>query len=135
MTSIYDMYATDHQREVEGFWHPVTDKISFRLARAGGANMGFTKTLEQKTRPHRRQLDDDNMDVALANKLLIETFAETVILDWKGITDANGKKVAYSPAAATKLLTDLPDLFTELRESAAKQANFRIKGIKDDVGN
>ena len=143
-TSIYEMYATDHQREVEGFWHPVSEKISFKLARAGGANMTYTQVLEAKTRPHRREVDSLNTDtdkkvrqstLDLLNRLMRESFAEAVIQDWKGVTDEKGKKLVFSPAAATKLLTDLPDLFIELREVAAKQANFRHEDIKDDVGN
>ncbi len=137
-TSIYDLYETDMQKETEGFWHPVNKKISFLLARAGGANLNFSKAMEKKTRPHRGRggaFEGDEVDVELATELMQEAFAETVILDWSGITDRKGKKVAYSSAAASKLLKDLPDLFTELRDAAGKAANFRIEEIQADVGN
>jgi len=137
MTTIYDLYATDKALESEGFWHSVTNKIRFKLARAGGSNMNFAKTLEKKTRPHRRSSDPnfEDMDIELANNLLIEAFAETVVLDWQGITDTKGKKVPYSVSACIKLMKDLPDLFTELREAAARQSNFRVSEIKDDAEN
>jgi hypothetical protein len=136
--SIYDLYETDMSKEVDGFWYPVNKSISIKMARAGGANMAFTKAMEQKTRSHRKRggaFEGDNVDVELANELMREAFAETIILDWKGVTNKEGKKIAYSPAAAVKLLTDLPDLFIDLREAAGSAANFRAEGIKEDVGN
>jgi len=86
--------------------------------------MKYTRILEAKTRPYRRQFDEltrntnkelnqDTLD--LANTFMKEAFAEAVILDWTGITNVKGKKVVYSPEAATKLLIDLSDLFVELR--------------------
>ncbi len=136
--SVYALYETDMTREVEGFWHPVNKKISIKMARAGGANLAFSAAMELKTRPHRKRggaFEGENVDVELANELTKEAFAETIIMDWKGITNKDGKKVAYSPAAAIKLLKDLPDLFIELREAAGSAANFRLGEIKNDVGN
>ncbi len=136
--SIYDLYETDMKKETEGFWHPINKKISFLLARAGGANLNFSKALEKKTRPHRGRggaFEGEEVDVELATELMKEAFAETIILDWKGITDKTGKPVAYSAKAAVKLLKALPDLFTDLRDVAGKAANFRVEEIKADVGN
>ena len=136
MTSIYEMFATDLKAETDGFVHRVSDKISFTLARAGGANARFSKAMEVKTRPYRRQIAEDTMDIALANTLLIEAFAETVVLGWEGITDKEtGEEIPCTPEAAVKLLTALPDLFNELREAAAKQSNFRVAEVLEDVGN
>ena len=135
MSSIYEMFATDFKIETDGFIHRISDKISFRLARAGGANAKFSKAMEAKTRPYRRQIAEDTLDITIANKLLIEAFAETVILGWEGVATRSGKVVKFSVEAAVKLFTDLPDLFTELREAAAKQSNFRAVEVQDDVGN
>jgi hypothetical protein len=136
--SIWDLYETDLAKEVEGFWHKVNKKISIKMARAGGANLAFSKAMEEKTREHRKRggaLEGDKVDVELVTEIMKEAFAETIILDWKGITDRDGKKVAYSVAAAKKMLDALPDLYAELRDAAGAAANFRIEGIKEDVGN
>ena len=136
--SIYEMYETDMVREVEGFWYKVSKKISVKMARAGGANLEFSKEMELKTRPHRKRggaFEGDNVDIELATELMKEAFADKIILDWKGMTNKESKKIAYSPAAARKLLIDLPDLYIELRDAAGAASNFRIEEIKDDVGN
>lgn len=135
MTSIHELFATDDKIETEGFTHFITDEISFTLARAGGSNTRFIKVMEQKTRPYRRQIADETMDTSLANKLLIEAFAETVVLGWKGITTPDGKEVKFSPENAITLFNQLPDLFNELRESAGNQSNYRAGEVREDAGN
>ncbi len=138
--SIYELYETDLNRETDGFWYKVNENISIKLARAGGANLAFSKAMEKKTRPHRKRggaFEGDNVDIEIANVLMKEAFAETIVLDWrgKGFSNKEGKKIAFSVAAAVKLLTDLPDLFVELRDAAGSAANYRLEEIKGDVGN
>lgn len=134
--SIFDLYKTDTNREVDGINHQVNERISFRLARAGGSNMKYAKTLEAKSRPYRRQIQEDRFDAEIANTMLIQTFAETVVLGWTGITDANtGKEVKFSVENCVALLTQLPDLFQELREVAGKSSMFRNNALEDDLGN
>jgi len=136
--SIWDLYETDMSKEVEGFWHKVNKKISVKLARAGGANMSFTAAMEEKTREHRKRggaFDGEAVDVELATDIMKQAFAETIILDWKGVTKKDGKSLAYSAKAAYDLMVSLPDLFNDLREAAGAAANYRIEDIQDDVGN
>lgn len=135
MTSLHDLYATDIKREAEGFWHPITDEIKFLLARAGGQNSVFAKTLEVKIRPHRRKIDNEDMDTPLANKIMIEVFADTVVKDWVGVKDDDGKDLPCTRENIIDIFTQLPDLFAELRDVAAKHANFRATTLEEDVGN
>ncbi len=133
--SLYGLYATDTKREAEGFWHPITDDIKFLLARAGGQNSVFSKALEVKIRPHRRQIDNEDMDTALANSIMVEVFAATVIKDWVGVTDDEGKDLPCTKENIIHILTELPELFNELRDVATKHANFRAHSTEEDLGN
>lgn len=134
-TSIYDLFETDAKTENEGFIFDVTPEISFTLARAGGSNTRYQKIIEAKTRPHRREIDENRFPIDQANKIVIEAFAETVVLGWKGITDKKGKKVPFTPANAVTLFTQLPDLFSDVREAAVARANFSAQEVKADAGN
>lgn len=134
-TSIFDLFATDQKSEVEGIIYNVTPKISFTLARAGGVNARYGRMLAAKIRPYTRQIADETIDPDLANDLLIEVFAETVILGWKGITDAEGNELPFTAANALALFKQLPDLFIDVRDHAGKMANFRAQEITDVVGN
>ena len=136
--SIWDLYETDLSKETEGFWHKVNKKISVKLARAGGANLAFTKAMEEKTREHRKRggaFEGDKVDVELATDIMKQAFSETIILDWKGFTNKAGKNVAFNPKVAYETMVALPDLFNELRDAAGEAANYRIEDIQDDVGN
>ncbi len=136
--SIWDMYETDLSRETEGFWYKVNKKISVKLARAGGANLAFTKAMEEKTREHRKRggaFEGDRVDVELATDIMKQAFSETIILDWKGFTNKAGKNVPFSPKVAYETMVALPDLFHDLRDAAGEAANYRIEDIQDDVGN
>ena len=135
MANLYELFETDNTLETEGIWYTFDKDTKFLLARAGGANTRFTKVLEAKTRPYRRQIDNGTIDNDLGNQLLIEAFSEAVVLGWSGVTDKAGKEMKYSVANCVKLLTDLPDLFTELREEATRVANFRNEEIEADAGN
>ena len=136
--SIWDLYETDMDKEIEGFWHEVNKKIKVKLARAGGANLSFTKAMEEKTRDHRKRggaFEGQKVDVELATDLMKQAFAETIILDWKGFTKKDGKPLAYSAKVAYDLMVSLPDLFNELRDAAGEAANYRSEDMQDDVGN
>lgn len=136
--SIWDLYETDADRETEGFWYKVNKKITVKLARAGGANLSFTKAMEALTREHRKRggaFEGEKVDVELATDLMKQAFAETIIMDWKGLTKKDGKPLAYSAKAAYDLMVSLPDLFNELRDAAGEAANYRFEDIQDDVGN
>ncbi len=135
MTSLQELYATDQSKEAEGFWHPITDTISILMARAGGMNSRFSKALEKKIRPHRRKIENEDMDTTLANSIMLEVFAETVILDWKGVNDDKGKPLPCTKENVLNILVELPDLFAELRDAAGKQANFRATTVEEDLGN
>lgn len=146
MADLYSMFQTDKSLETEGIWYDFDDETGFRLARAGGANVKFAKAVEEKTRPHRRQIDNGTIDPEVGNRLLIEAFVGTVLLDWKGVrgpakgkdekgNDIPGDPVPFNRANAIKLLTDMPDLFNELRDESTKMANFRNKVVEDDAGN
>ncbi len=134
-SGLFQQCVCHDYNEAEGFWHPITDDIKFLLARAGGQNSVFSKALEAKIRPHRRQIDNEDMDTALANTIMVEVFATTVIKDWVGVTDDEGKDLPCNKKNIIHILTELPDLFNELRDVATKHANFRAHSTEEDLGN
>lgn len=135
MTSLYDMYETDPNLERDGVWYQFSPKIKFLLARAGGANVKFSKVTEAKFMPHRRQLENKTIDTDLMQDLMKEIFAETVILDWVGVTDKAGKKIPCNKQNILKLFKDLPDLYKEIEDEATRLAHYLLKQVDDDSGN
>jgi len=134
MTSPYAQFQTDESLETEGVVLDYGD-YQIRIARAGGANKRFAKVLEAKQKPHRRQIQNETLDEGVARKLLAESYAEAVVLGWDNLTGPDGKPMPYSKQNCVKLLLDLPDLFADIREQAAKVALFRREEIEEAAGN
>jgi hypothetical protein len=141
--SMYKTFKTDDTLETQGV---IIDYGQFRVtvARAGGANKRYGKTLEQKLRPFRRALQTDTMDEAKAEALLKETYAEAVVLNWEvqvdgewvtGIEQADGSVGAFNRENVLKVFADLPDLFIDLRSQCDKVSLFRREEQEADAGN
>jgi hypothetical protein len=134
MKSPYDMFKADSKMETEGV---ILDYGSFniKIARAGGANTAFAKTMERLMKPYRTAIRNEVLDSDLAQKILIEAYADAVVLDWQGVTDASGKKLDYSKNNVVKVLTDLPDLFRDIQEQANKLVLFRKETLEAAAKN
>lgn len=136
-TSPYAMFASDKALEAKGIWLDF-GAFKIRVARAGGSNQKFRIALEQKLRPYQLQMKTGTMDNEQALRLLAEAYAETVVLGWEGVTDSEGKAMAFTQENVVKLFTDLPELFNEVQEQAGKLANFRALEQEEaaaEVGN
>lgn len=140
-TTIYDLFKTEADLEQHGIDYQLTKNIKFRLARAGGANSKFTRAIDVKTRGLRKQIqaisdgkhDQDTLD--LLEELTQEAFAETVILGWEGVTNEEGEHLDFTKDNAMKLFKDMPDLWSEIRDTAMKMANFQAEALEEDAGN
>lgn len=143
--SMYNQFKTSQVFETKGV---EIDYGDFRvtIARAGGANKKFARLLEAKTKSFRRAIQMEVMDNDRAGDILMEVFAEAVILNWEtkvagkfkvGIESADGgeKLLPFNTANVLTTLRNLPDLFLDLQQQATRQALFREEIVEDDAGN
>ena len=143
--SLYSTFATDSSLEQKGILiNYGTER--FLIARAGGSNDKFKRVFNQKIKPHRRQIDNEQMKDEQMEELLAEVYAESVILGWESrkdkdapwvptLPDREGKPMEFTPANCKKLLLDLPELFRDLQSQASKAALFRKVEEDADLGN
>lgn len=129
--SLYKQYETDPEIEKNGILFDTgsTNKEGkpslIRIARAGGANEAYLKRAEFRFKPHHRALQNGSMERTRIEKLIRETFAETVVLGWENMEDREGNPLTFSKEACIKLFEELPDLFTDIQDAATKSALFR----------
>lgn len=135
MPSPYEAFETDP--ELESGEGVTLDYGDFRITihRAGGANRRFARVLEAKMKPYRRQLQTGTLDDEVAQRLLVETYAEAVVVGWKGVKDRTGKTMACTRDNVVRLFTDLPELFRDVQEQAQSLANFRRAELEADAKN
>lgn len=144
-------FKTDQSLEKSGI-EIEYDEVRVRIARAGGANENFAKTLERITKPYRRQIQSETMSPKLANDLAAQAFAESVVLDWETKVDGewrrgidpqdmgreateDGQLLPFTPENVVEVFKNLPDFFVDLREQSQKAALFREDIKQAAAGN
>jgi len=134
--SFYETFSTNENLEAgEGVDLDYGKSGVITIHRAGGENKKFARVLNAKMKPYRRQLQNGTMDDAVAEKLMAETYAEAVIIGWKGVKGRDGKDMPFTKENVVKLLTDLPELFKDIQDQANTVANFRKEEIEAEAKN
>lgn len=122
-------YKSNPKKEQEGVWVEVGD-ASFKIARMN--NIAYRKLLAEKMKPHRAAVQANNLDMDVLIKIMAETVAETIILDWKNLTD-DGVPVPYSKEKVIELMTN--DAYKDLGEFLMKLAEDRNRFTDDQEQN
>ena len=141
--SLYKDFKTSEKLEVDGVRF-LNGTYAYTIARSGGANKKFQKLFERLARPHRRQMDNGTLDPVVAERIMREVYAKTVVLKWETLQDEewvegieleDGSLVPATSSVLAEVFLDLPDLFTQIMEDAKSTSYFRIEGMEDDSGN
>lgn len=137
---LYRQYQTNKQLEKEGFLLELGTTqdgkiVAIRIARAGGANVAFSKLVEHKLKPYRRQIQHETADKEVIDRLMKEVYAKTVILGWENVNGKDGQPLEFTEANVVQLLEDLPDLWKDIVGMSDKTAAFREEIREADTGN
>lgn len=124
-----EAYQTDENKETEGVWLDFAGGRSIKVLRAGGANKAFKRAFQAALKPYRRQIDNGTMDDSVSERIMLETYAKYVIVDWEGITDKHGDPIPYSREACIAFFTALPEMFGDVIQLAQSAATF---GLDDE---
>jgi hypothetical protein len=128
---IYATYATDENAEINGVWQKLGD-AELLIARAN--NPRYARALTTQAEKHQAELDKGDEDAdALSNKLLVDVFAETLLLGWKNVS-YNGESLPYTPENARKVLAH-KDFRREVARLAESIDAYRIKTEEAQVKN
>lgn len=138
--SLYKQFETNAAVETAGIllqYGKTEDgrPINIRIRRAGGANKQYTKLMEVRVKPHRRQILNETIDRSLTDDLVKDVFAETVVIGWENVEDRAGKAIEFNKANVLKLFDDLPDLYADIQEQANRASLFRMDIRENDSKN
>lgn len=125
---LYQHFATDEQKEVEGAWIPLSETARIRIARMG--NPQYAACVKRLALPFRSGgvLDEDIPD-SVWKQITREAAAETILVDWEGVT-RDGEPLPYSKEEALKLLTARKDFYGLVLTAAQNMDNFRVRAQK-----
>ena len=131
---IYELFTTDKDLERKGFALQYGE-TTFIIARAGGANKKFQSLIERKLRPYRTAINAGTMDEDVAERLLAEAYADSVILAWENVCEPEPDctPIDFTKENVVRVLLALPDLFRDIQEQSQKVSNFLRDGVLEDA--
>jgi len=132
MADVKKLFGTDKTKELEGVVHDMGEGLKMRIARIG--NPKYQKRFEALSKPHKRALRRGSLSNDVAEKLLVQCLAETIVLDWEGLEE-DGKKVKYSKENAVRILTDYPDLRNYVNDIANEMEGYQEDEDEEAIDN
>lgn len=128
-------YDSDEKRESEtGFEIDLAEGVSITVLRAGGANKKYGRTFGRITGPFQRRLQNGTLDDNTADRLLYEVYAESIVIDWKGIkVVGHDEDMPCTKENVVDLFTCQPNIFEIVRDTANDMMIFRLQEIEATV--
>lgn len=120
---IFSSYATDATLENEGKWFPLSKTAKVKVARAG--NEAYTDLLRAKLKEASLDGMPEKEANAVAEDILIDVMAQTILLNWEGLTYQG----AAAPVNATqaKVFLKVKDFRKKIAGFSENFEAFRVK--------
>lgn len=141
----YGAYQTDKDLETNGVLLDLGEQGAFVVARAGGANRKYLTEVRKLTQKYRRQIIAGTLDPDIAERLAKEAFSKTIVLRWlkKGdkfgsfeaqfdVTGPNGSPLPFNVENCKMLLTDLHDLYLDIKDCADSSTAYRKEVVVEE---
>jgi hypothetical protein len=126
-------FQTNKSAEEDGVWVDV-DGNGTRIKVARINNARYKKYFQKITKPYKRQIRNGTLSEDLAEKLLVDALANTILLDWKGFTK-EGQDFPYSVDNARSFLAESADFRDLVSDAATEMETFRTAEIEEARGN
>lgn len=131
---LFTTFATDEKLEIEGRWVPFDNKTSFKIARA--YNKHFSRLFQRMYESNKHALKAKGPEAEeLADKIMCEVMAKTILVDWKGPVSIKGEDLGvYSAEGAQKALK-LKEFRAWVNAQADDTAAFKVEQEDEDAKN
>jgi hypothetical protein len=137
MSNVYEAFETDNELAADGVWLDVYTPEGEPIAKFkcrpadGDMNPAYRAAAAALLERMRRDktIDGDGIDATVA------LYAETVIVDWEGVTNRDGKKIPFTAKACAELMRDLPQLFKAIQQQARDWTKWRTVYREELAGN
>lgn len=126
-------FQTNKSAEEEGVWVAVDGNgTKIKVARINNAR--YKKYFQKITKPYKRQIRNGTLAEELAEKLLVDALANTILLDWQGFTRGE-EAFPYSVDNARAFLSESADFRDFVSDAANEMENYRAEELEDARGN
>lgn len=111
------------------------DPAEIKLASSGAGNLryqwGMMREASKRGLVKKKEIHDFEALVKAAQSVV----AETVILDWKGFTDVDGKEIPYSPKYMLSVFEKYPRVFLDIQDFVSEDSKFRAEVLEETIKN
>jgi len=129
----FSNFKTNENSETEGVWVDYASGFRIKIARIGCP--AFKEFMIKRGKPHQRSIDSGTIGNEIAEELMKDAIAETIIKDWEGLLDDEDKEIPYSKEDARKMLDVAHDFYDEIYELAKQREHFKVNKIEGTAGN
>lgn len=130
----HDRYHVDKTAEEEGTWADLGDGIHVKVRRHTSAH---SKAVRRKLEePHQALLRTGQaLPDSIIEELFLKQMALSLLVDWKGVTDEEGKPLEATPDNIEAQLRKYPEFRNEIGALVMDRATFKKLVNADDLGN
>lgn len=116
---------TNTRLELGGIRYDLGRGRYLTVRRAGGSNHDFSDALRKAMRPHELGIRLNKLSDRTANEIMMDVFAKTVVINWGGFLDPEGKPIRFSEENAVAFFRAAPDEFRRLQDVCMDRQNFK----------
>ena len=131
--SIAKAFGTSKAKEEQGVWFSGPKGQRYLIARQG--NDAFTKLAGILTKPHRRLIEKGLADPELLRDITAEVTAKTLLLDWDGVKDDDGRALPYTWQIGKAYLLKYKDFADFVAGCSTSVASYQDEEQKAAAGN
>ena len=125
-------FKADKKKEEEGVWIDIGEDARIKVARLN--NEKYKNHFRRTTKPYRRQIRNGNLAEDVAERLLIDAMANTILLGWENLEEG-GKAIKYSVENAKRILSESVDFRDLVSDAAGEIESYRIEDLEEAKGN
>jgi len=129
----FSNFTTDADKESEGVWIDYTGDFKLKICRIGCP--AFKEFMLKRGKPHMRSMEAGSLDPNIADDLMKDALAQTIIKDWKGLLDDKDEEIPFSTETARQLLDTPGDFYDEVFTLAKQRENFKIDKTEGTAKN
>ncbi len=127
-------FTADETKELEGIWVYFDVEETQGLLIAEAWNENFMKAFRKFPRGFQNRARMGTLDTKTDRRVWHKLLAETVLLDWKGISDED-KTLKYDPKIAAEKMTKYKKFLKFVWDTASEESLYMKEQIEEDEKN